>query len=77
MGWEVLVDEVVMSSSSDLQWAAFDALLLAEIYDAPRVDVGEGVPVHAIEEGLRAHAQWDAADLELRGEVRPLARRSA
>ncbi len=77
-GWEVLVDDVVISGANDLQWAAFDALLLAEIYEAPRVEIGPGVPVHAIEEGLRAHAQWDAAELELGAEVqKPAARRSA
>jgi hypothetical protein len=77
-GWEVLVDDVAVSSASDLQWAAFDALLLAEIYDVPHVQVGDGVPINAIEEGLRAHAQWDAADHGLRTDVRGLAaRRSA
>ncbi len=77
LGWEVLVDDVAESSASDLQWAAFDALL-AEIYEIPHAQAGDGVPINAIEEGLRAHAQWDAADHGLRTDVRGLAaRRSA
>ena len=59
--WEVAVDGEVVSSSRDLEWAAFDALLLAEIYEASRVEVGEGVPFDAIEQGLQAHAAWEAA----------------
>jgi hypothetical protein len=58
--WEVAVDGEVVSCSKDLQWAAFDALLLAEIYETSRVEVGEGVPLDAIEQGLQAHAAWDS-----------------
>lgn len=68
--WDVVVDDVVVTSASDLQWAAFHALILAELYEWPYVELGEGVPVDAIEEGLRAHAGWDATSPELGSEVR-------
>jgi hypothetical protein len=50
--WKVVGDEL-LSESSDLEWAALDALLLAELHGTT-VELGEGVP----------QMRWSAGMLE-------------
>lgn len=57
-GWEVLLGDLLFSRSSKLEWAAVDALLLAEAYSADQVELGEGVPVDALERGAAFRNRW-------------------
>ncbi len=45
--WKVM-GETLLSESSDLEWAALDALLLSEIYGTT-VELGDGVPADALD----------------------------
>jgi hypothetical protein len=47
--WKVVGDGL-QSESSDLEWAALDALVLAELHGTT-VELGEGVPADALELG--------------------------
>lgn len=47
--WKVVGDSL-LSESNDLEWAALDALLLAELHGTT-VELGEGVPADALERG--------------------------
>jgi hypothetical protein len=58
-GWEVVVGESVMSSTAELEWAAFDALLLAEIHGSSSVTLGAGVPADALDRGRRVREHWE------------------
>ena len=58
-GWEVVVGDSVMSSSAELEWAAFDALLLAEIHGSNSVTLGAGVPADALDRGRRVREHWE------------------
>lgn len=59
-GWEVVVGGSVMSSSAELEWAAFDALLLAEIHESSGVTLGAGVPNDALDRGKRVREHWES-----------------
>jgi hypothetical protein len=56
-GWEV-IGEGVSNRAVDLDWAAFDALFLAEIHGT-HVELGDGVPPDALELGKRLRAHWN------------------
>lgn len=56
--WKV-VGKTLLSQSLDLEWAAFDALLLAELHGAS-IELGEGVPEDALERALERIKQLDA-----------------
>lgn len=56
--WKVLGDGV-LAESSDLAWAAFDALTLADLQGAS-VELGEGVPKDALDLGRQKGAMLEA-----------------
>ena len=56
--WRV-VGESVLAESSDLAWAAFDAVMLAKIQDTT-VELGDGVPEDAIAQAREREAELEA-----------------
>lgn len=59
-GWEVLLGDVLFSRSSKLEWAAIDALELAEAHAAGHVELDEGVPADALERGVELRTRCRA-----------------
>jgi hypothetical protein len=57
MGWMVS-GEGVSNRAVDLDWAAFDALFLAEVHGTT-VELGEGVPSDALELGRQLRQRWN------------------
>jgi hypothetical protein len=56
--WRVVSDGL-LSESSDLEWAALDALLLAEIYGTT-IELGAGVPADALDRARAKREQLEA-----------------
>ena len=56
-GW-VVSGEGVSNRAVDLDWAAFDALFLAEVHGTT-VELGEGVPGDALELGRKLRERWN------------------
>ncbi len=56
-GW-VVTGEGISNAAVDLDWAAFDALLLAEIHGT-NVELGDGVPPDALELGKLLRERWN------------------
>jgi hypothetical protein len=54
--WEV-VGKDVLTTALELDWAAFDALVLAELHGTT-VELGDGVPADALELGGRLRERW-------------------
>ena len=57
MGWEV-TGEGISNTAVDLDWAAFDALFLAEVHGTT-VELGEGVPPDALDLGRQLRKHWN------------------
>lgn len=57
MGW-VVSGEGVTNRAVDLDWAAFDALFLAEVHGTT-IELGEGVPDDALDLGRQLRRQWN------------------
>ena len=53
-----MVGKGISNTAVDLDWAAFDALFLAEIYGT-HVELGDGVPADALELGRRLRVHWN------------------
>ena len=59
-GWEIVVGDSVVRSSGELEWAAFDAILLAEMHGASGIELGYGVPDDALVRGQALRETWEA-----------------
>lgn len=59
-GWEIVVGNSVVRSCGELEWAAFDAILLAEMHGASGIELGAGVPENALALGQALRRNWEA-----------------
>lgn len=58
-GWEIAIGDTVLRTSGELEWAAFDAILLAEMHGASGIALGDGVPSDALARGQALRETWE------------------
>jgi hypothetical protein len=56
--WEVLLDGAVFSKNEELDWAALDALVLADAHRTDHIELDAAVPADALERGALLRVKW-------------------